>query len=179
MQEKLILKPFPCVSIWWRESRFWNPGNPFLWNPNPGLWNPESKLHWHRIRNSVPGIQICTEWNPESKTQDNCLGFPYMGQPVWLCFVILAAPALFEMTVEKYKRSWNWVHEIWNCWNYRSIHTTIKSLICFDFVQDKRFCLQLSEKNGKCKLVTLSEYALILCRYLELADKKVGFSKIV
>lgn len=58
-------------------------------------------------------------------------------------------------------------------------YITIKSLICFDFVQDKRFCFQLSEKNGKYKLVTLSEYALILCRYLELADKKVGFSKIV
>ena len=75
--------------------------------PNPGPWNPESKLHWHRIRNSVPEIQISTELNPESKTQDNCLGLPYMGQPVRLCFVILAAPALFEMTVEKCKSSRN------------------------------------------------------------------------
>ena len=53
-----MLKPFPCVSIWRRESRFWNPGNPFLWNPmgfgnrNPssigkesGIQCLESKIH--------------------------------------------------------------------------------------------------------------------------------------
>ena len=87
--ESRILEIHSCRIRWALETGI---QAPLAKNREFSAWNPKSM-----------------GWNPESKTQDNCLGFPYMGQPVWLRFVILAAPALFEMTIEKYKRSWNWV----------------------------------------------------------------------
>ena len=65
-----MLKPFPCVSIWCRKGI----QNLESWKSilveSDGLWKPESKLHWQRIGNSVPGIQ--NPWggiqNPRHKT---------------------------------------------------------------------------------------------------------------
>ena len=44
-----------------------------IWNPSKD-WNPESKFPWQEV-DPAP-------WNGESSIQD-CLGFPYMGQP-WI-----------------------------------------------------------------------------------------------
>ena len=68
--------------FFWRPPPFQNPSNfllsvesgmrkPGLWNlllPKPAIkndWKPESKIHWPRIRNSVPGIQ-----NPQHGIQN-------------------------------------------------------------------------------------------------------------
>ena len=68
-----------------RESRFWNPGNFCLWNPESRVfgirnptndWNPESKV---LLKNT--GIQYLESGihSMESRIQE-CLGFPYMGR---------------------------------------------------------------------------------------------------
>ena len=59
-----------------RESGFLipgrDPGSLCLWDPDFHLWNPESKFHWQRIRNPLPGI-----WNPCRGIQNRRL--PYVG----------------------------------------------------------------------------------------------------
>ena len=42
-----------------------------IWNTAQGIWNPESKFHWQRGQNPVPGMwnPEFMAWNPKSQTE--------------------------------------------------------------------------------------------------------------